>query len=186
MLLKRGVLLESQKEERKSSPFFAVGLDGPNSRIKRDATVLQLSLLPFAPLLEVCRLSKNPQLFLIVILAISTGMRQGEILNLTWADVDLEVGKAILHKTKNGERRVVPIVSVALELLRKHKQTQIVDTLFVFPNEQGTEPVKIRSAWERARKEAGVEDFRFHDLRHTFASYLAMNGASLPERMSQI
>ena len=132
-------------------------------------------------LLEVCRLSKNPQLFLIVILAISTGMRQGEILNLTWTDVDLEMGKAILHKTKNGDRRVVPIVSVALEFLRKHKQTQTVDTLFVFPNEQGTEPIKIRSSWERARKEAGVEDFRFHDLRHTFASYLAMNGASLPE-----
>lgn len=114
-------------------------------------------------------------------LALSTGMRLGEILNLTWTDVDLEAGKAVLHETKNGERRVVAIVSVALELLRKHKELQKANTLFVFPNERGSAPVNIRNDWERALKVAEIEDFRFHDLRHTFASYLAMNGASLAE-----
>lgn len=132
-------------------------------------------------LLEACKNSLNTQLYTIVMLALSTGMRLGEILNLTWTDVDLEAGKAVLHETKNGERRVVAIVSVALELLRKHKEFQQANTLFVFPNERGSAPVNIRNDWEKALKVAEVEDFRFHDLRHTFASYLAMNGASLAE-----
>ncbi|SCA63190.1 Uncharacterized protein SCG7109_AJ_00210 [Chlamydiales bacterium SCGC AG-110-M15] len=132
-------------------------------------------------LLDACKQSSNSQLYIIVMLALSTGMRLGEILNLTWTDVDLEAGKAVLHETKNGERRVVPIVSFALELLRKHKDMQKANTLLVFPNERGSGHVKIRKNWERAMKEAVVENFRFHDLRHTFASYLAMNGASLAE-----
>ncbi len=132
-------------------------------------------------LLDVCKESRNSQLYMVVVIALSTGMRLGEILNLTWTDVDLEVGKAVLHETKNGERRVVAIVSVALRLLRKHKAMQQANTLLVFPNALGSGPVNIRRDWERALRESEVENFRFHDLRHTFASYLAMNGASLAE-----
>lgn len=132
-------------------------------------------------LLEVCKKSRSPQLYPIVLLALSTGMRLGEILNLTWADIDLERRTAILHKTKNKRRRSVPIVSHALEALKKYKSTQSMDTLFVFPATCGSKPINIRSSWESALKEAGIENFRFHDLRHTAASYLAMNGASESE-----
>lgn len=69
-------------------------------------------------LLKACKQSRNPHLHTIVVLALSTGMRQGEILNLRWPDVDLVNGRIILHETKNGERRVVPLLGHALELLK--------------------------------------------------------------------
>lgn len=132
-------------------------------------------------LLEACKESTDSQLYPIVLLAISTGMRQGEMLNLMWTDVDLEEGKAVLHDTKNGERRSVAIKGPGLKALRLHKEKQQAKTLFVFPNEKSTGPTCIRNSWEKALKYSGVQDFRFHDLRHTFASYTAMSGASLAE-----
>jgi len=131
-------------------------------------------------LLEACRKSRNPQLYPVVLLALSTGMRQGEIMNLTWPDVDLHNGFLILHETKNGERRRVPLVGPALEVLREHAKVRRLDSPLVFPGKTG-KPAELRNAWLKALKEAGIEDFRFHDLRHTTASYLAMSGASLGE-----
>lgn len=72
-----------------------------------------------AALLSACRRSGNPHLYHIVVLALSTGMRQGEILNLAWPDVDLKRGRLTLHKTKNGDRRGVLLAGYALELLRE-------------------------------------------------------------------
>jgi integrase len=132
-------------------------------------------------LLEACRGSHNPHLYLIVILALSTGMRQSEILNLLWRDVDLERARIVLHETKNGERRVVPLAGHALELLKKYReQSSHLSLLFPRP----TNPLRsldLRSSWEYALHKAQIFDFKFHDLRHTAASYLAMNGASLAE-----
>jgi integrase len=54
-------------------------------------------------LLKACKESKNPYLYIVVVLALSTGMRHGEIINLTWKDVELDKGKIVLHETKNGE-----------------------------------------------------------------------------------
>lgn len=132
-------------------------------------------------LLEACKNNSNPYLFLIVVLALSTGMRQGEILNLTWRDIDLEEKRIILQETKNGERRVIPLVGFALELLKEYSRKRRMDTLLLFPAKRCKKPLKIRFAWEQALKAASLEDFRFHDLRHTFASYLAMNKATLTE-----
>lgn len=125
-------------------------------------------------LLASCKRSSNPQLYLVVILALGTGMRQGEILNLTWSDLDFERRKAVLHKTKNHERRIVPVPSHIWPLLEKHKATQSKSTVFVFHSPDGKTPYKVRRSWECAVQRAGIHDFRFHDLRHTAASYLAM------------
>src|SRR5262245_53923378 len=65
--------------------------------------------------------------------------------------------------------------------MRQHAKVRRIDTSLVFPRNDGQEPLDIRSAWEVARTNAGIENFRFHDLRHTAASYLAMSGASLAE-----
>lgn len=135
-------------------------------------------------LLQACRESKNPYLYTVVVTALSTGMRRSEILNLTYRDVDLDKGRITLHETKNGERRVVPLVGHALELLRQHGSIRRIDTVLVFPAIRGQKPQKVlnfRGAWETALKSAAIDDFRFHDLRHSCASYLAMNGASLAE-----
>jgi len=125
--------------------------------------------------------SKNSYLYTVVVLALSTGMRQGEIMGLTWEDVDLHQGRATLHETKNGERRVVPLPGKALELLKEHSKVRRLDTNLLFPGKNPKKPMDLRAPWEAALKKAGIEDFRFHDLRHSAASYLAMNGASLAE-----
>ena len=132
-------------------------------------------------LLEACKNSNNQYLHAIVVLALSSGMRQGEIMNLRWQDVDIEKGFIVLHETKNNERRSVPLTSYAHELLKEHSKLRRLDTDLLFPGKNPKKPVFIRAPWVEAVKEAKIENFRFHDLRHSAASYLAMNGATLAE-----
>lgn len=132
-------------------------------------------------LLRACKESEVKELYPIVLLAISTGMRQGEILSLKWQDIDFEKRRCILHDTKNGERRAVPIVGAALRELKVWSKVRKINTELVFPGKNPKTPIFIRKPWILAVKAAEIEDFRFHDLRHTAASYLAMSGASLAE-----
>jgi len=133
-------------------------------------------------LLEVCRDSNNPYLYPVVVLALSTGMRRGEIMGLTWDDVDFNNGRIVLLDTKNGETRVVPLVGKALELLTEHAKVRSIHTNLLFPGKVKRHlPMDLRAPWQVALKEAEISDFRFHDLRHSAASYLVMNGASLAE-----
>lgn len=203
-------------------------------------------------LLAACRESRSPDLYLAVVLALSTGARQQEILGLKWKDVDLERRVAVLHETKNGERRVLPLAGVALEMLKERQKegrfpvpcgklegsgvpqrhadgddflpqrkesekdtratvTHVPESDFspqqgeiekdtrrtarhgkldgdlIFPGRAAhrrtdkTTPVDLRTPFETALRKAQIEDFRWHDLRHSAASYLAMNGASLAE-----
>ncbi|MBI3441579.1 MAG: site-specific integrase, partial [Proteobacteria bacterium] len=133
-------------------------------------------------LVKACQESKCPCLYTIVILALSTGARFNEIMSLPWSAVDLNRKSITLHDTKNGERRVLPLAGHALELIKAHKKVQRIDSDLVFPSPHNPkQPYKIRAAWDKAVEKAKLEDFRFHDLRHSAASYLAMNGASLAE-----
>jgi len=131
-------------------------------------------------LLAACRESALVELPLIVMLALTTGMRRGEISNLRWPDVDLKRGLIVLQKTKNGERRSVPIVAEVAAMLRAHAKVRRLDSDQLFPGRDG-KPLATDAAWYAALEAAGVKDFRFHDLRHTAASYLAMSGATTPE-----
>lgn len=132
-------------------------------------------------LLEACKESDNPYLFTVVVLALSTGARKMEIMNLRWDDVDFHREVAILHETKNDESRALPIKGMAMELLKELSKNRKSDTTLLFPRSDGQKPVEIRKAWESAIKKAKIEDFKFHDLRHSAASYLAMSGATLTE-----
>jgi integrase len=132
-------------------------------------------------LLQACRESSNPWLHTAVVVALSTGMRKGELMGLIWQDVDLQTGRVTLRETKNGEIRVVPLAGPALALLKEHSKVRRLDTDLLFPGARTDRPVDLRAPWETALKRAGIEDFRWHDLRHSTASYLAMNGASLAE-----
>lgn len=132
--------------------------------------------------LTACKASSNSWLYPCVILALSTGMRQGELMGLRWPDVDLKAGAIILHETKNGERRRVPLSGLALELLREHAKVRRLDTDLLFPSKTNKQkPIDLRKPFETALKAAEIKDFHWHDLRHCTASYLAMNGASLAE-----
>lgn len=131
-------------------------------------------------LLTACKKSELPELYLIVLFAVTTGMRRGELLGLRWPDVDLDRGVAVIHHTKNGDRRSVPIVPEVAALLREHGKVRRLDNDMLFPS-PGKKPVWFDPAWYAALDAAKIKDFRFHDLRHTAASYLAMSGATVPE-----
>ena len=133
-----------------------------------------------AALLNACRESELKPLYLIVLFALTTGMRRGELLGLRWQDVDLERRIAVLQNTKNGDRRSVPIVPEVANLLREHGKVRRLDTDLVFAG-TGDDPIWFDNYWYRALKVAKIKDFRFHDLRHTAASYLAMSGATTAE-----
>jgi integrase len=126
-------------------------------------------------LLQACQESGSKDLFLIVALALGTGMRKGEIMGLRWRNIQLgEVtGTILLERTKNGRSRSVLITGLLLGLLQERRQQQRADSLlFPSPN-YPNQPVDIRSAWERALQKAGIEGFVFHGLRHQAASQAA-------------
>lgn len=137
-------------------------------------------------LLQACQKSPNTHLYPIVSLALLTGMRFGEIVNLRWEDIDY-TGKTItLEKTKNGERRILPLTPAVEKMFALCRGTDIEIGLVFKPssptNRSGL--VDIRNVFVKALKQAEIPDFRFHDLRHAAASYLAMNGATQGELMA--
>jgi integrase len=160
--------------------------ESPMSKVKRPkeprGRVRFLSDDERARLLIACKDSTNDCLYLCVILALSTGMRRAELMTLQWPDVDLKAGAVILHKTKNGERRRVPIAGLGLKLLREYAKVRRLDTPYLFPGIiHKDKPLNLRPHFKAALAAASITDFRWHDLRHCTASYLAMNGASLSE-----
>lgn len=132
-------------------------------------------------LLAACEASSNRYLYALVVLALSTTARKMELLTLTWGDVDLSRGRLILHQTKNKERHSLPLTGHAAKVVQALSKVRRIDTALLFPRPDGKAPTDIRYAWQQALGAAGIDDFRFHDLRHSAASYLAMNGASLLE-----
>jgi integrase len=126
----------------------------------------------------------------LVTVAIHTGMRRGELLNLTWAEVDLVGGTIFVRKSKSGEGRRVPMSPTVRRTLtqlnearrgRMHSRVvrQSEATRHVFTAPRGGFLLNLNRAWYAAIKSAGLEGLHFHDLRHTFASRLVMNGVDL-------
>lgn len=130
-------------------------------------------------LLDACKASRNPLLYPAVVLALSTGARQAEIMNLRWTQIDFGRQTILLREgeTKNGAGRVLPLTGEAFDLLRDLGKVRILDDDRVFPvPAEGRGFGSLRSAWDSALTRAKVENFRWHDLRHTAASYLTMAG----------
>jgi integrase len=132
-------------------------------------------------LLDVCYASKSKHLYCIVVLAISTGMRHGEIVGLKWSNIDINNSRITLHDTKNGDRRSVPLTGHALSQIITLSKVRRIDTELLFPGKNPKKPIDTRKPWYTALSKAKIIDFRFHDLRHCTGSYLAMNGATLIE-----
>jgi len=151
----------------------------PVSRVRKPreprGRVRFLDAAESARLLEACK-AGPAWLEPIVTLALATGMRQGEILGLSWVDVDLAKKRLVLHETKNGERRAVHLGKPAVEALRRWSKVRRLGEPAVFPD-----VTSFWWHWTTATEAAGLVDFRFHDLRHTAASNLAMNGATLAD-----
>jgi integrase len=130
-------------------------------------------------LFKACRASKWEKLYLLVLMAITTGARRGELLSLRWNDIDFEKQAAYVNNTKNGEAKVLPLTIDVTNELQVFIQN---DCSLIFASKiKSSKPYVFYKPWKRAVIDAELEDFRFHDLRHTTASYLAQNGATLLE-----
>lgn len=130
-------------------------------------------------LLEACRASHWDRLYLLVLLALTTGARRGELLKLTWEDLDFTNKVARLDTTKNSEPRLLPLLSPVIEELMRFRETS--DHL-IFPSTVDPyTPFDFKKAWQRALRDADLSDLRFHDLRHTAASNMVSNNRTLFE-----
>ncbi len=113
-----------------------------------------------------------------VITALNTGMRRGEIFNFRWDQADLKHGFILIGIIKNGERREIPInetLSQTLGSLPRH-----ITNSYVFWHGKEGQPYRdVKESFNSTVKRAGIKDFKFHDLRHTFASHLVMAGVDL-------
>jgi integrase len=130
-------------------------------------------------LLQACTDLKTytPHLRPLVETALHTGMRRGELLGLQWEQI--RNGFIYLTETKSGKSRQIPINNRLADVFKEVRRGNQLKSEFVFCDSQGRRFLEVKRSFASACKRAGVEDFRFHDLRHTFASRLVMKGASL-------
>jgi site-specific recombinase XerD len=112
----------------------------------------------------------------VIIFSLNTGMRQGEVINLKWLNVDLFRRTATVVKSKNGERRTVPLNQTVIDMLKaKSKVINLHGYIFTQDGEKVTKRV-LQRQFATTLKRAGIKNFRWHDLRHSFATRLAQSG----------
>lgn len=159
----------------KSSPLRDLKWENRNPPICRFLSNEELTAL-----LSAAKSSSSPYLYTVVKLALSTGMRKQEILSLKKSQIHLSLGRIYLYDTKEQKPRGVFLSSDTIELLRSFIEKNHPFNEYLFPN-GSSHIVSVNYAWKKALVAANISNFRFHDLRHTCASYLAMNGASIQE-----
>ena len=152
-----------------SNPVDKVKLP-PSSRSRER----RLNTGEFERLEKAAHLTQNPHIWPIVVFAIETGMRRGEILGITWECVDFDARTVHLPITKNGSSRDVPLSSKATQILKGQNERQLPCPFPVTDN-------AFRLAWDRLRSRADLGDLRFHDLRHEAISRFFEMGLSMPE-----
>ncbi|MBL6734964.1 MAG: site-specific integrase [Shewanellaceae bacterium] len=136
-----------------------------------------LSELECRHLFNSAKKSKWERLYLLVLIAMTTGARRSEVLTLQWQNIDFRQRTAHLHITKNGQPRVLTLTTDCIREMMVYRQAG--GYIFPNPSTPTTYFKNFDAHWFKALKDAGIRNFRFHDLRHTCASILAMNGASL-------
>lgn len=142
-----------------------------------------------ARLLAACQESAWPRLYLLVLMALTTGARRGELLALRWCDIDFDQGEARIgadtehHETKNGDSRSLILLPQVLAELERFKPKKTADSQhLVFKSRlRPSQPYSTAKVFSEAVTEASIKNFRFHDCRHCTASYMAQHGASLLE-----
>ena len=128
-----------------------------------------------ARLLTACEQARNPWLLPIVQLALETAMRQGELIRLRWEHIDLNRRTAHLPDTKNGESRTVPLSTTAIRVLRALPRG-LHGPVFL-----GLTTEAVKRAYIRAVRRAGIENLRFHDLRHEATTRVFEKGLNIME-----
>ena len=172
LLLIRRILMQAQKEWDiylpRGNPVDSVSIPvQPKGRERRLEGDEEQKLLEAA-------MAYGGEIYSIIILAIETGMRRGEIAKLRWSDINLTKRTATLYDTKNTEDRTIPLTVKVFNLLTGLPRN-ISGKVFTM------RPDSITQAFERVRDRADMEDFRFHDLRHEATSRFFEKGLSIME-----
>lgn len=169
------------------------GFDSPTRHVEKNTEtrgrVRYLTDDERGRLLAACIESPWPRLYVFVLMALTTGARRGELLGLRWCDVNMERAEAELHDTKNGDRRVLVLLpQVIAELERFAPKDAATSQALVFRSRlRPSQPYATAKVFNEAVVAAGIKPdpvtgkFRFHDCRHSCASYMAQSGASLLE-----
>ncbi len=129
-------------------------------------------------LLKACKESRQPYLYCIVLMAMTTGMRLGEILNLTWDAVDFNKRLLLIKNSKNGKSRYVAMMDSVIGELELLYQSRNLLKPLVFASQSAFGSIDIKKSWQTALKAAGINDFVFRGLRHHYASRGGHHGAS--------
>lgn len=124
-------------------------------------------------------------LYLVIMFALTTAARKGEIFNLKVKDLDLQRKVAVIYETKNHEPRQLYLTDSVCDLLEAWLLERNPRSAYVFSSRISTLPMSIEKEWRELLKVCKLNDFRFHDLRHTAASYYAMNGTD-PATLAEI
>jgi len=132
-----------------------------------------------ARLLSACKAAPWPRLYALVLMALTTGARKGELMGLRWANIDMQRAEAHLATTKNGDQRVLPLVPAVLQELERFKANS---KHYVFGSPRDPErQFAFEGQFKEAMKAAKIRGVTFHTMRHSCASMLAKNGATLLE-----
>jgi integrase len=157
-----------KNRDLRSNPARGIGRGSETHRFGRCLTEEERTAL-----LEACKASNYDRLYLLVTMALSTAARLGELLSLSWADLDLKKNLASLSETKNGSPRLLPLIPAIVSQLQALPRP-IDSTALLFSSLSDLhKPYDFRPHWVAALKAAEIENFRFHDLRHTAATLLA-------------
>ena len=125
----------------------------------------------------------DPVMYAAILVSLSAGLRQGELLRLTWADVDLTGAKVTVRESKNDEQRAAHLTATAVAAVKALRALPVVSPVHVFVLSDG-KPLKkslLERRWDKIRTAAKLKDFRWHDLRHSCASILLQSGATLAQ-----
>ncbi|WKZ15475.1 MAG: tyrosine-type recombinase/integrase [Candidatus Jettenia caeni] len=117
----------------------------------------------------------------IIIFDLHTGLRQGELLDLQWNRVNLFRRTIIIQESKNGKPRTIPLNQIAISILTEKSKIRNIKNDLVFTSSVGTriDQDNLRRVFEKVLQKAGIGNFHFHDLRHTFATRLAQKGVDI-------
>ena len=117
---------------------------------------------------------ENERPVLVIRFLLFSGKRRSEVLKLKWSDVDLDNGFITLRGTKNRETQYIPLNETCREIIQRAAELKISE--YVFPSTAGSYYWTFTDSWKFIRKKADLKNFRCHDLRHTYASWLASSG----------
>jgi integrase len=116
-----------------------------------------------------------------ILLSLNTGLRRGELFNLDWKDINFEQRLLTVRggQAKSGKTRHLPLNRSALNVLTSWKQQNLNNKGFIFVGKNGGRFDNVNKSWRELLRQANIKSFRWHDLRHTFASWLVMQSVDL-------